>query len=117
MPLYPLSSPPKIVTVLKTEEKGSDVNIACHMLSDAYENNCDIQILVSNDSDLKLAVEIVVQLKKGVAIVTKGPVNKSLKKKAGFHRELRLSYLKNHQLPETLTDGQGVFVQPTEWKR
>ena len=37
----PLANPPaggsRFVKVIKTEEKGSDVNIATHLVSDAYE--------------------------------------------------------------------------------
>lgn len=118
MPTYPLTTPPTFVQVLKTEEKGSDVNIACHMLCDGFEGNFDVAILVSNDSDLKLAVDIVKnKLQKDVAIVTKGPANKSLVKTAGFHRELRLHYLRNHQLPSPMTDTSGQFTAPHGWKK
>ena len=32
---------PKFVEVIKTEEKGSDVNLATHLISDAYERRCE----------------------------------------------------------------------------
>lgn len=38
------------------EEKHTDVNIALHMLDDAYRNRCDTLVLVSGDSDLAPAV-------------------------------------------------------------
>ena len=47
------------VRVIKTEEKGSDVNIAAHMLLDAFRNAYDCAVLVSGDSDLKTPVEMV----------------------------------------------------------
>jgi len=40
------------VAVIKTEEKGSDVNIASHILTDAFDDQYDVAVLVSNDSDL-----------------------------------------------------------------
>ena len=41
------------------EEKGTDVNIALQMLDDSYQELCDRIILVSGDSDLVPAIEIV----------------------------------------------------------
>ena len=48
------SNPPhkKIVEISKFEEKESDVNIATFMLVDCLKNECDVPILLSNDSDL-----------------------------------------------------------------
>jgi len=39
-------------TYMAREEKESDVNIATHLISDAYEDRFDQAFLVSNDSDL-----------------------------------------------------------------
>lgn len=40
------------VEVLKSEEKGSDVNLATYLLVDCYRSDCDVAVIVSNDSDL-----------------------------------------------------------------
>jgi len=45
--------------VLKTEEKGSDVNLAVHMVNDAWKNLYDCAVICSNDGDLSEAVRIV----------------------------------------------------------
>ena len=45
-------SPHKAVTVIKREEKGSDVNLSSFLLLDAFNNDFDQAIVVSNDSDL-----------------------------------------------------------------
>jgi uncharacterized LabA/DUF88 family protein len=39
------------------EEKHTDVNIALHMLDDAYRHKCDTHVLISGDSDLVPAVQ------------------------------------------------------------
>lgn len=39
---------PDVVKVLKVEEKGSDVNLACHLLLDAFQNAFDVAVVVSN---------------------------------------------------------------------
>src|SRR5207245_2942958 len=56
-PIMRLASPPPppaspLVRVHKMEEKGSDVNLATWMLTDAFENDCELAVLVTNDSDL-----------------------------------------------------------------
>ncbi len=42
---------------MKPNEKKTDVNIATSMLVDAFENNCDVQILVSGDSDYEYTLQ------------------------------------------------------------
>ena len=50
----------KYATVWKTEEKGSDVNLATHLLCDAYEGKFDVAVLVTNGSDLFTPADVVV---------------------------------------------------------
>ena len=52
LPKHPISTPLEIVEVLKTEEKGSDVNLASHIVLDAALDNFDIAVVVTNDTDL-----------------------------------------------------------------
>jgi uncharacterized LabA/DUF88 family protein len=49
---------PSVVRVIKTEEKGSDVNLACHLVADAFEKHCDAAFVISNDSDLLEPIRI-----------------------------------------------------------
>jgi uncharacterized LabA/DUF88 family protein len=50
---------PKKVRRFKTkEEKRTDVNIALHMLDDLYQKRCDRFVLISGDSDLVPAIEL-----------------------------------------------------------
>jgi hypothetical protein len=37
--------------VIKTEEKGSDVNLATYLLLDAFKQDCEAAVVISNDSD------------------------------------------------------------------
>jgi uncharacterized LabA/DUF88 family protein len=43
-----------LVSVLNREEKGSDVNVATHLLLDVLHGAVDAAVIVSNDSDLEL---------------------------------------------------------------
>jgi NYN domain len=51
--------PPDKVKILKTEEKGSDVNLATYMLVDAFRNDCDQLVVITNDSDLAEPIRII----------------------------------------------------------
>lgn len=59
----PLANPtpgsPRMVEVLVTEEKRTDVNLASYLLLDAFTGACDTAVVVSNDSDLAEAIDIV----------------------------------------------------------
>ncbi len=60
----------KFVKVIKTEEKGSDFNLATHLLSDGYKGEIDVAVLITNDSDLVAPVRIVrEELKLTVGII------------------------------------------------
>jgi uncharacterized LabA/DUF88 family protein len=55
----PLPGQPPLVRILKTEEKGSDVNLAAHLINDAWLNAYDCAVILSNDSDLAEAMRLV----------------------------------------------------------
>jgi uncharacterized LabA/DUF88 family protein len=66
------------VKVIKTEEKGSDVNLATHLLHDAHMNRYDVAVVVSNDTDLLGPIKLVrrdLQKQIGVLNPQKRPSN------------------------------------------
>jgi NYN domain len=44
--------------VIKTEENGSDVNLATYLLLDAFKKHCQAAVVISNDSDLKEPITV-----------------------------------------------------------
>jgi len=52
----PLPSALFMVSTLHQEEKGTDVNVASHLLVDVLTREIDAAVVVSNDSDLKFPV-------------------------------------------------------------
>lgn len=72
--------PAQKVKILKTEEKGSGVNLAVELLNDAWLDSYDCAAVVSNDADLASAMRIVKQQrKKQVLLYTPGtPERKTL---------------------------------------
>ncbi len=107
----------KFATVIRTEEKGSDVNLAVHMINDGYKGLYDTAVMVTNDSDLVEAIRIVKnELGKSVGILNpqKHP-SKILIKHATFIKQIRPGTLSASQFPVTLSDQKGTFVKPKEW--
>lgn len=47
-----------VVSHLHREEKGSDVNVATHVLADVLQRQVDAIVVVSNDSDLRLPIAL-----------------------------------------------------------
>ncbi len=111
------ANPANRVQVIKTEEKGSDVNMAVHLLNDGYKKEYDSAVIITNDSDLAEAMRIVqteLKLKVGIANSKKRPAFK-LKQQASFIKQIRKGVLTASQFPETLTDKQGNFHKPKSW--
>ena len=46
------------VKTIKTEEKGSDVNLSVHMLNDAWLDKYDCAVMISNDSDMYESIRL-----------------------------------------------------------
>lgn len=91
--------------VIKTEEKGSDVNLAVHLLNDAWWGRYDCAVVVSNDSDLAEAMRLVRQdCHKIVGLITPGnrKTSRQLQAHADFVRPLRVTTLRACQLPDTI---------------
>ena len=115
MPLAPPKS--GYVKVIKTEEKGSDVNLALHLLSDGHKNAYDVAVIVSNDSDLLLPIQFVKkELGKKIGILNpqKHP-SKVLIANADFVKNIRKGALSKSLFPTSLRDSQGTFTKPTTW--
>jgi uncharacterized LabA/DUF88 family protein len=118
MPLaHPVPGGPRFAQVVKTEEKGSDVNLATHLVSDAYENAFDTAVLITNDSDLCEPVNIVrARLGKKVGILNPHQhPSFTLKRAATFFKQIRSGVLGASQLPVQLTDAKGAFAKPAGW--
>jgi uncharacterized LabA/DUF88 family protein len=116
--MMPLASPAGgYVKVTKTEEKGSDVNLATHLLLDAYNDDYEIAVIVSNDSDLLAPIQVVTgQFGKPVGLLNpqKHP-STALLPHVMFIKQIRSGLLAKSQFPPTLTDGRGRFSKPPSW--
>lgn len=118
MPLF--SNPSKRVQVIKQEEKGTDVNIASHMLVDAFHDKCDVLVLITNDSDLCFPISYIqTTLKKDVLVYnpqTSRP-STSLQRCAKSINHINNNTLRASQFPQTVVlPDDSIVLRPSEWK-
>jgi len=108
---------PATVRVIKTEEKGSDVNLASHLLLDAFRGDCAVAFVISNDSDLLEPIRIVRRefgLRVGIGCPHRRP-SQVLVREADFIRPIRAGVLRASQFPATLSDEHGTIRKPESW--
>lgn len=107
-----------MVQYLHLEEKGSDVNVASHLLVDVLSKTVDAAVVVSNDSDLAFPIRT------ARSLVPVGLVNPRTTRAAGdlagrptdgvgnhWWRRLTATMYRGHQLP----DPAGTYTKPAGW--
>ena len=106
----------RTATVIRTEEKGSDVNLAVHLLNDSWLDAYDCAVVVSNDSDIAEAMRLVRQQHgKRIGLVTPGSrgTSRQLLAHADFARRIRTAALRYAQLPDQIP---GTNIRkPARW--
>jgi len=118
MPLAPPLPPSGTATVrvVKTEEKGSDVNLATHLLADAFRGDCEQSVVVTNDSDLAEPMRLVrEELGLAVGLINPHPRQASralIRTRPTFVKSIRPGVLPGCQFPGTVeVPGTGGVVQ------
>jgi len=119
MPLaWPVPGGPQTVEVIKTEEKGSDVNLATYLLADAFRADAEAFVLISNDSDLMEPLRMVRhELGKVVGLLNPQARQSRalLRCKPTFVKQIRRGVASVSQLPNELEDKFGVIARPEAW--
>ena len=116
----PLVSDPHIyVEVHDTEEKGSDVNLAAHLLNDAFRDRFDAALIISQDTDLCEPLRMVKHdLKKIVGILwsESSKPGKRHRKVSDFVRHAHSSMLRRSQFPNPVIGKGGMKIKkPKTW--
>ena len=104
--------------VIKTEEKGSDVNLAHFLLVDGFRKDYECAVVISNDSDLCTPIAFV-RKELGLPVGVINPHKKKsieLKKVSKFFLSIKVSDLESCQFPPRLPDAQGrIITKPKSW--
>jgi hypothetical protein len=111
------TNPPQFARVVRTEEKGSDVNLAANLVHDGHLRRYEVAVVISDDSDLTEPVRIVTQelgLKVGILTSKRRPT-RSFLPYATFYKQIREGVLALSQFPSTLRDTTGEIRKPATW--
>ena len=112
---------PQFVEILDSEEKGTDVNLATHLLMDGFDGDYEQALVISNDSDLALPIQMIRdRLGLAVGVVNpnrdhRAPTPGELASAATFQRRLRENTLRSCQFPAQLSDEIGTITRPAAW--
>lgn len=119
----PPSHPFVLVKIRRTEEKGSDVNLATDLLKDALSTpSCRTVLVVTNDSDLAYPLGVVHEF--GVKVILVNPFLRPGQdaaeglRRISVHRriQLDLSHLRDSQLPDLVTVQGRRLTRPNAWQ-
>ncbi len=117
MPLAAPGARRRMVNVIKTEEKASDVNLAVHLLNDAWLGDYDCALVVTNDSDIAEALRLVKQHHgKRIGLATPGNRHPSRQLTAHADFSIRIRnkvLLQQSQLPDPIP-GTNIH-KPAAW--
>ncbi len=110
------------VEVWRSEEKGSDVNLATYLILDAVEEKPDVALVVTNDTDLIVPIREV-RSRFGIAVGVSAPAltrgrrpNRELREAASFTTPIRNKSLRENQLPDPVVSSDGREIgKPTTW--
>ena len=106
-----------LAAVIRTDEKGSDVNLATNLLVDAFDNAFECAVVISNDSDLLAPIHLV-RRRFGKTLGILNPQKRPcrmLMVEATFYKKIRPAVLAASQFPPNLTDQHGSFYKPATW--
>jgi uncharacterized LabA/DUF88 family protein len=117
---HPAPHIPTFIEVINNEEKGSDVNLATHLVLDGCRDAYDVAVIISNDSDLEEPLRVTKrELGKVVGLISplrgNQPSSPQLVRHADFVKRIRDKQLQASQFPLTLTDAGGTFHKPPAW--
>lgn len=107
---------------IEHEEKQTDVNIAVWLVREAFNNQYDQALIVTQDGDLAPALQVVSELPKDRKIKVIAPPglrhSKELGKYARKRAAIKVVHLENCRLPENVIDlktGHVVAIRPAKY--
>ena len=123
--VQPLDDGTASVTVWKTEEKGSDVNLASYLLLDAAAGCFDVAVIVSNDTDLIEPITLVrAQFARAVILIAptyleRRYMNAEIASACDIAIPMRKTehkaILRASQFAPAILDGDGIVERPARW--
>jgi hypothetical protein len=107
---------PEFAYALKTEEKGSDVNLGAHLVRDALTGAFEHAAVITNDTDLEEPLRIV-SIEANLPVTLLTPVDRpaeGLRRLVTHVRHIR-PYLGVSQFPDPVFGPKGAIAKPADW--
>lgn len=103
------------VKVLRTEEKGSDVNLAVSLVRDAFMGEFELAVVISNDSDMQSAINIVTDVL-GLPVIVVNPGRGPDSLRGTTQLRLKDFALRRSQFKDRIRLPSGRVVhKPSDW--
>jgi len=112
------SDPSRFVDVLTSEEKGSDVNLATHLLNDGWKGDYEVALVLSQDTDLVEPLKIVrdeLGLIVGLVWLDRRRPSPPLQGAASFVRHATRSHIAAAQFPPSVMVKGRQVSKPAGW--
>lgn len=110
----------KFVWIHDMEEKGSDVNLATHLLLDAMKGDMESALVITDDTD-QIEPLRRVRTDLGIAVGVASPRQRrdlSQIVRAAYFRPIWPEWLEEHQFPDRITADDGRIIErPSEWRK
>lgn len=115
--LRAVAPPHKRVLVQKENEKGSDVNLATHLIFDGFDGAYDAAWVITGDSDQVLPVRWVREkLQRVIGVINpQSRPSAELQKAATYYRDLRRDFAAKCQFPDSIETPKGRIFKPSSW--
>jgi uncharacterized LabA/DUF88 family protein len=114
--VHPSWAPAVKVEIHDTEEKGSDVNLASHLLNDAHHGRFDGALVMSQDTDLCEPIRMVKEMGRpiGIAWLDGKQPSQRLVRASSFVRHVTYNRLKAAQFPPKIMGRRGLYIEPPQ---
>lgn len=93
------------------------MNLASYLLLDAFREDCEVAVVVSNDADLKTPIDLAIHelgIRVGV-LNPHRPEKRSFDLRPTFIKQLRQGPIAASQFPPELRDASGEIRKPKSW--
>lgn len=117
--VHPTWLPAVKIEIHDTEEKGSDVNLASHLLNDAHHKRFDAAFVISQDTDLCEPIRMVkdMGLPIGIAWLDGKEPSPRLVRASSFVRQVTHQRLRAAQFPDRIMGKNGKLIdRPETWR-
>ena len=115
--VHPALIGPRTALVWKTEEKGSDVNLATYLLADGFQKKYEQAVVISNDTDLLAPIRMICQELR-LPVIVLNPTehySKQMHEACTRYQPISVASLRAAEFDTEMADAVGPIRRPGGW--